>query len=277
MTMARLAATFWGVRGSIACPGAATLRYGGDTACVEIRAAGRLLIFDAGTGIRRLGAALAAGGAPVEADLFFSHTHLDHVCGLPFFAPLYRPGNRLRLWAGHLLPERRLEATIAALMAAPFFPVKPGVFAAAPTFHDFRAGETLDLGGGLALRTAPLRHPDGATGYRVDFGGRAICYVTDTEHVPGRRDAAIVALARGADLLIYDCTYSDASFAARIGWGHSTWEEGARLCDAAGVARLAIFHHDPDHDDATMDGIAAAAAAARPGTVVARDGMTLTP
>jgi phosphoribosyl 1,2-cyclic phosphodiesterase len=275
--MALLAATFWGVRGSIACPGAATLRYGGDTACVEIRAGGRLLIFDAGTGIRRLGAALAAGDGPVEADLFFSHTHLDHVCGLPFFAPLYRPGNRLRLWAGHLLPERGLEATIAALMAAPFFPVKPGAFAAAPAFRDFRAGETLDLGGGLALRTAPLAHPDGATGYRVDFGGRAICYVTDTEHVPGRRDAAIVALARDADLLIYDCTYTDARFPAHAGWGHSTWEEGARLCDAAGVARLAIFHHDPDHDDATMDAIAAAAAAARPGTVVAREGMTLAP
>jgi phosphoribosyl 1,2-cyclic phosphodiesterase len=162
-------------------------------------------------------------------------------------------------------------------MRDPFFPVPMANLVAARELNDFVGGTPLDLGRGLVLRTAVLNHPNGATGYRVDHAGKSICYVTDTEHVPGRRDQAVMDLVRDADLLVYDCTYSDAQFGSKIGWGHSTWEEGIRICEEANVHRLAIFHHDPSNDDARMDEIAASAEEMRPGTVVAMEGMTLVP
>ncbi|WP_439514979.1 MBL fold metallo-hydrolase [Oceanibaculum nanhaiense] len=275
-----LTVRFWGVRGSIACADPAMMRYGGNTSCVEVRCGDRLIILDAGTGLKPLGEALAAmgaaTGAPVEADLLLSHTHLDHVTGLPFFRPAFDPGNRLRLWAGHLYPIRRLREVLAGLMAPPLFPVPLDIFRAIIAYEDFRAGEELPLGGGIAVRTAPLNHPNGATGYRIAYGGRSVCYITDTEHREGQRDPAILDLAAGADLMIYDSTYTDAEYPLYRGWGHSTWEEGVRLAEAAGVGQLAIFHHDPNHDDSFMDGVATAAAQARPGTIVAREGLELT-
>ncbi|MCC7275596.1 MAG: MBL fold metallo-hydrolase [Alphaproteobacteria bacterium] len=266
---------FWGVRGSIACAGPQTARYGGNTACVELRCGGHTLVFDAGTGIRPLGLALAREPA-ADLDLFFSHTHLDHVLGLPFFAPALTAGRRLRLWAGHLLPAMTLEAAVRRMMTPPLFPVPVETLRADLEFRDFRAGETLRPCTGVTVRTAPLDHPDGATGYRVEHGGRAVAYVTDIEHRPGERAAAVVDLVRGADLMIYDSTYTDAEFVERKGWGHSTWEEALRVADAAGVGRVVLFHHDPGHDDDFMDAVAAAAAISRPGTVVAREGETLT-
>ena len=143
--------------------------------------------------------------------------------------------------------------------------------------HDFRAGETLEPRPGIRIRTAPLNHPNGATGYRVEFGGKAACYVTDTEHVIGELDENILELIQGADILIYDSTYTDDEFETYVGWGHSTWQEGVRLCQAAGVRTLAIFHHDPGHDDAAMDRIGEQLAQAFPGAVVAREGMILVP
>lgn len=274
--MPAFSVTFWGVRGSIACPGPDTLRYGGNTACLEVRLGQRVVILDGGTGLRRLGAKLDRAGA-VDADILFTHTHLDHICGLPFFSSVYAQGNRFRLWAGHLLPAHTLREVLAEMMRAPLFPVPITVLGAELEFHDFNAGKPIDLGGGLVVRTAVLNHPNGATGYRIDHAGRSLCYVTDTEHVPGRLDPNVVELARGADLLVYDCTYTDAEFPRYAGWGHSTWEEGVRLCEAAGVRRLAIFHHDPARDDAAMDEIAAAAEERRPGTIVAMEGMTLNP
>ncbi|MFI4988273.1 MAG: MBL fold metallo-hydrolase [Alphaproteobacteria bacterium] len=268
--------TFWGVRGSIACPGPEYVRYGGNTSCLEVRCGSRLLIFDAGTGLRQLGRHLDAQGA-VDADIFFSHTHFDHITGLPFFSPAFKPANHFRIWAGHLLPEHRIYDVLSGLMMAPLFPVPLDVLKANISYRDYKCGETLEPHPGVVIRTAPLNHPNGATGHRIDYAGRSLCYVTDTEHQHGHLDKNILGLIEGADVLIYDCTYTEAEYPRFVGWGHSTWEEGARLCDAAHVKTLVIFHHDPSHDDTIMDGIAATAERARPGTVVAREGMVLSP
>ena len=267
---------FWGVRGSIASPGPETVRYGGNTSCLEVRCGGRLLIFDAGTGLRGLGDALNRAG-PVDAELFLTHTHFDHICGLPFFAPLFQPGNRVRLSAGHLQPEHDLKKVLVEMMMAPLFPIPPDRFLADVVYRDFAAGRTLTPAPGITLRTAPLNHPDRATGYRIEFDGRAICYITDTEHEPGRADASVLSLIENAEIVIYDSTYSDAEFAAFRGFGHSTWQEGVRLADAAGIKTLVIFHHEPARTDAELDDIAAVADSMRPGTVVAREGQTLEP
>ena len=267
---------FWGVRGSLACPGPATLRYGGNTSCLEIKCAERSLIFDGGTGLRPLGEHLDRAGA-IDTDIYFSHTHYDHVCGLPFFSSAYSAGNRFRLWAGHLLPDYTLRYVLSEMMMAPLFPVPIKVLHADLSFHDFRAGETLHPAPGIVLRTAALNHPNGATAYRVEYAGKSICYVTDTEHVPGKPEEAVLGLIDKADIVIYDSTYTDDEFDAHRGWGHSTWQEGLRLADAAGVKRLVIFHHDPAHDDAFMDRIAAEAERRRPGTVVAAEGLILRP
>ena len=265
---------FWGVRGSIACPGPETVRYGGNTSCLEVRCGDDLLIFDAGTGLRALGLHLDGNGK-VDADLFFSHTHFDHVCGLPFFSSMFEKTNAIRMWAGHLRPDYTLRQVLFEMMMAPLFPVPPDIFGAATAFNDFDGGDTLTPKPGVVLRTAPLNHPNGATGYRVEYGGRSLCYVTDTEHVVGTADENILRLIEGADLVIYDSTYTDEEFGGYVGWGHSTWQEGVRLCERAGVGKLAIFHHDPGHDDAFMDRVAERADIERPGTVVAREGLIL--
>ncbi len=271
-----LSVHFWGVRGSVATPGPDYVRYGGNTSCVEMRCAGRLLVFDAGTGLRPLGDSLKANGA-IDVDLFFSHTHFDHVVGLPFFSPFYAAENSFRFWSGHLTSQPCLSEVLKQMMQAPLFPVPFDIFGAQIEFKDFTAGETLEPWPGIAVRTGALNHPNGATGYRVEHGGKSACYVTDTEHRPGEPDRNILELIGGADILIYDCTYTDDEFPTYAGWGHSTWQEGARLCEAADVGQLAIFHHDPSHDDRIMDEIAREAEEMRPGTVVAREGMILRP
>jgi len=144
-------------------------------------------------------------------------------------------------------------------------------------FRDFEYGDALAPRKGITIRTAQLNHPNGATGYRVEHGGKSICYVTDTEHRPGELDREILRLIEGADIFIYDATYSDDEYPNYAGWGHSTWQEGVRLADEAGVGTYVVFHHDPSHDDTFMDEVAKAAKAARPGTVVAREGMVLIP
>jgi phosphoribosyl 1,2-cyclic phosphodiesterase len=264
---------FWGVRGSIACSGPRTQRYGGNTSSIEMRCGGRLVMFDAGTGLRYLGNAL--GAERLDTDLFFTHTHFDHVCGLPFFRPFFRPENRFRLWAGHLADGMTLRRVLGEFMMSPLFPVPPQVFRAGMEYREFRPGDTLEPAPGIVLRTAALNHPDGATGYRLEFGGRSVCYLTDTEHVPGSPDRNVLGLIAGADLVIYDSMYTDEEYAAYVGWGHSTWQEGVRLCKAAGVKRLAVFHHDPEHDDDMLDGVARAVDREMPGSIVARDGLVV--
>ena len=266
---------FWGVRGSIACPGPDTIRYGGNTPCVEVRCGDRVMIFDGGTGIRALGATLLKNAAAKDLDIFFTHVHIDHVAGLPFFAPFFAEDHHLHLWAGNLLPSHRLEDVVRKLISSPLFPIEVEVFKAHIEYHDFRAGETLTPRAGLSIRTEALDHPDGATGYRVDYEGRSVAYITDTESRSAEIDQNIIGLAHNTDLMIFDTTYTDAELPSRIGWGHSTWRQGIRLANAAGVKTLCLFHHDPDHDDAFMDAIGAEARAERPGTIVAKEGLKL--
>lgn len=270
---------FWGVRGSIAAAGPETAQVGGNTSCVEVRAGDgadeTLIILDAGTGLRRLGESLRA---PLAAHLFLSHLHWDHIQGFPFFGPAYAPGNRIRLYA----PERctaggDVRAALDAQMRAPHFPVGLDAMRAQLSFGAVAAGAVVRVGDAVAVQAAAAKHPNGCLAYRVDAGGRSVVYATDTEHdASGRIDRALLELARGADVLIYDAQYTSDEYAAKRGWGHSTAEEGARLAEAAGVGQLVLYHHDPTHDDWQVARIEAATRARFPATVAAREGLVLT-
>ncbi|HVZ09172.1 MBL fold metallo-hydrolase [Rhodopila sp.] len=252
-------------------PGSTTQRYGGNTSCIEVRCGDHLLILDAGTGLRALG-----NGLPdqVDADLLLTHTHLDHIVGLGFFEPLMRPGTRLRLHGGHLaLPA--LTSALSAALSPPLMPDLWSLVGKGLSIGVLAAGRPVELHPGLSVTAEHLRHPGGSVGFRIEWRGRCVAYVTDTEHVPGQPDQAVLRLAREADIFIYDCNYTDDEFAQRIGWGHSTWQEGVRLAYAAGARRLVLFHHDPWRTDDALDKLGTAAAAALPGTVAAAEGMVL--
>lgn len=265
---------FWGVRGSIPCSDPGVSRYGGNTSCLEIRCGEHLIVLDGGTGVRYLGRSLNQSD-PLDADVFLTHTHFDHVCGLPFFGPFYNPRNTFRIWAGHLSPDLTLEQVLIDMMMAPLFPVPLTIFAANMSYHDFRAGESVNVKPGITARTTELNHPNHATGYRIDYKGKSFCYLTDTEHTKDRLDGNILELIEGADYVAYDGMYTDDEYPDRVGWGHSTWQEGVRLCDAANVETFVLFHHDPDHTDDFLDGIAERLEARRPGSMVAREGLVI--
>ncbi len=278
---------FWGVCGSVPSPGPATARYGGNTPCVELRAGNRVLIADAGTGIRALGDALVAerAGAPVEAHLFIGHTHWDHIQGLPFFAPLYRAESLITLYGvpGATKPFRDV---IAAQMASAYFPVRPEDLAARPTYVELRGPVQV---GETRVTYHYLNHPGITVGFRFEHDGRSVCYLSDHEpyarlnargEFMDKEDAAVARFAADADLLICESQYTPDEYRRRRGWGHSTFEDVLDLAARAKVRRLALFHHDPAHDDAAIDGIeadCARASAARGGPQVfaAREGLEL--
>lgn len=265
---------FWGVRGSIACPSPTHIKFGGNTSCVEVTAGPHRFVLDAGTGIRCLSKVFLRSDVDT-VRLLLSHTHWDHINGFPFFRPAYDPKRRVHILAGHLKNHGGIQKVLSQQMHEPVFPVPLEAMKAIVEFEDFQAGETLSLYPEVRIRTTPLNHPNGGTGYRIEHAGRSACYVTDTEHVPGKPDPNILGLIEGADLVIYDSTYTDEEFPRHIGWGHSTWQEGMRLCRAAKAKRLAIFHHEPDHNDAFMERIEAEAKAAWDGNLVAREGMEI--
>ncbi|MGF1567845.1 MAG: MBL fold metallo-hydrolase [Nodosilinea sp.] len=268
---------FWGVRGSIACPGARTVRYGGNTSCVEMQVGGQRLIFDGGTGLRELGVSLLAE-MPLEAHLFFTHSHWDHIQGFPFFVPAFVRGNRFNIYGAIAPNGSTIEQRLNDQMLHPNFPVPLQVMGADLKFCDLDIGETVHLGE-ITIENALLNHPGEAVGYRVTWGQRSVAYITDTEHFPDRLDDNVLALAHQAEVMIYDSTYTDAEYhdpkSSKVGWGHSTWQEAVKVAQAAGVKTLVIFHHDPTHDDDFMEQVAIDTAAAFPHSVVAKEGMVL--
>ncbi|WP_274626769.1 MBL fold metallo-hydrolase [Arvimicrobium flavum] len=265
---------FWGVRGSIPVSGAQYARYGGNTACIEIRSGNRRLILDGGSGLRPAGDALRASGIE-EIDVFLTHTHYDHVIGLPFFHPLYMPSIKLVLWSGHMWGRTSTLQLFEDFMRPPWFPVNVDSCRCHLDCRDFAPGDTLSPREGVVIRTGSLNHPGGCVGYRVEWEGRSIALISDTEHIPGKLDATVLELIRDADLVIYDATYTEAEMKRYRGFGHSTWQQGIKLCEAAGARRLALFHHDPSRTDAELDEIEAQARARFAGAFAARDGMTV--
>lgn len=250
-----LSATFWGVRGSIPAPGKTTLRYGGETTCIEVNVGGRPVVIDCGSGVRRLGVALAKR-KPQKIDVLFTHTHLDHICGLPFFCLAYDPTIKLNLWAGHIKLGDTLDEIVERLMSPPIFPVATSALANT-WFRSFQGGETIDLGEGLTVRTVCLNHPGHAVGYRFDHNGSSLAVITDHEHGKVETDSAIAELVSGASVMIYDAMYLDSEYPNYVGWGHSTPGEAMKLAEAAGVSHTVLFHHDPNRTDDQLDQIAA--------------------
>lgn len=274
----------WGCRGSLATPGADTLRYGGNTSCVEVRSGtGDVVILDAGTGMRPLGVALAEEGV-TRVHVLLSHLHLDHLQGLGFFRPLFRPDREIHIW-GPASPVQSLAERIATYMSPPLFPVSLTDIPAKVEFHD--APEDPVQIGTLSVVAAPVTHQGPTVGYRIEEDGRSIVYLPD--HEPGLgfgledRPPDWVSghqLANGADVLMHDAQYSDEEYPRHVGWGHSAIGHVVTFARGASVGRLVLFHHDPYHPDAELEELLAAArqlwgAAGADHVVAAWEGMTI--
>ncbi len=259
-------ATFWGTRGSIPTPGAHTVRYGGNTPCVAVEGGGQLVILDAGTGIRGLGAQLVErqNGA-VRAEILLSHTHWDHIQGLPHFKPFFAAGNEVRIRASQQ-GAATLETILRLQMHPAVFPVPLDALAAQLTVEQVTTGD-FEVGP-FVVQAMRLRHPGTTLGFRLTprSGGASLAYVTDNELGPGgdydlpstwRRD--LVTFLGGVDVLIHDAMYTPAQLELHRGWGHSTYEEALSLAADAGAKKLVLFHHEPEHGDEAMDRVMAAA------------------
>jgi phosphoribosyl 1,2-cyclic phosphodiesterase len=245
-----LTVSFHGVRGSTPSPGSATARYGGNTSCVEVRANSQILILDAGTGIRDFGPKLTAefGSQSIEAILLISHTHWDHIQGLPFFGPAYSTENMIRV----LAPKGGGETVKRALrnqMDAIHFPVPFEKLTGLSAVEELGSNDVAL--GTLRLRVAALNHPGGCAGFRIEANGRSIAYLPD--HEPSENDWELVEFVQKVDLLILDTQYSETEYPGHRGWGHGCLANSVALAVNAGVRELALFHHDPSHDDDQID------------------------
>lgn len=265
----------WGARGSTPTPGASTLRYGGETTCFELRAGDALILVDCGSGARSLGMDLCGQG-PRKFDLLFTHTHLDHICGLPFFKPAYDNRFEVTAWAGHFEDETSLVDIVSRIMSPPIFPVAAKTLKAVD-FRTFQAGDILPREDDLKISTVRLNHPGGACGYRFDYQDKSICIITDHEHGIPEIDDTVETFVEGADIMIYDAMFTDDEYPTYKGWGHSTWQKALELARKANVRVPVIFHHDPRRSDDALDEIAIAVNDAHPGALVASEGMILRP
>jgi len=273
--------TFWGVRGSYPVPGAATVRYGGQTSCVEARtASGECMIVDAGTGLRALGNKLAreSGGAPGQYHVLLSHVHWDHIQGLPFFSPAYIPGTKISVYA-LLTAANELDQVIGGITRHEFFPMPLEAVPAQFQFHQVEPGVDFVVGG-FHVTPIALNHPFGSVGYRIDGDGQSWAYVADTapfdrvlhkQHflsgpeplseddrvALGAMRDALVARLHGVDTVVYDTHFTPDEYARFPHYGHSTPDQAIAICAEAKVRRLVLYHHAPAHGDDQMDKIAA--------------------
>ena len=271
----------WGCRGSLATPGPDTVTYGGNTSCVEVRLGdGTLIVLDAGTGIRRLGAALG-DDAPQTIHLLLTHLHIDHLEGLGFFGPIWRESTELHVW-GPPSPRRTLAQRVARYLSPPLFPIELSTIPARITFNDV-PGEPWPIGA-ATISADSIFHPGPTVGYRVEENGNALAYLPDHEPALGP-DLAVATrdwvsgcgIAGGVDLLLHDAQYTADEYAERIGWGHSSVDHAVRVAQLAEARRLVLFHHDPQHSDHDLEDLLEHAyrAAGNGGVILAREGMEI--
>lgn len=259
---------FWGTRGSIAVSDPAAMRYGGDTSCVEVRVGDTLLIFDAGTGIRRLGASLMSDPTfKGTGHILLSHFHWDHIQGFPFFRPAFVSGNTFKIY-GAFRADSRLEDCMRGQMGSLYFPIEmsdmPGTFEFIELLEQDVEVE------GLKVTSGQLNHPQGCYGYRVETPDGIVTYCTDTEPYPDRLDEKVIELAKDADVFICDCQFTPEEYqAGKQGWGHSTWHDAATMARQANVKQLVLYHHDPYHSDDEVDKILGKARELFPNTIAA--------
>jgi phosphoribosyl 1,2-cyclic phosphodiesterase len=256
-------ARVWGCRGSLPAPGPETVRYGGNTSCVEVRPAdGRLVVIDAGTGIRELGVSMGEN-LPARTDILLTHLHLDHVEGLPFYPPVWQPDCEVHVW-GPGSPNRSLRQSVATFFSPPLFPVHVDDLPGRVTFHDV-AEEPWELGTVTAL-AMPVTHPGPTVGYRLEEDERVFTYISDHEPALGLdletaspEWVSGYGLARGADVLFHDAQYTEEEYPSRVGWGHSSIAHTVQFGLLAKVRRLYLFHHDPMHGDDALEAMLARA------------------
>jgi phosphoribosyl 1,2-cyclic phosphodiesterase len=267
---------FWGTRGSIPSPGPPTVHYGGNTSCVEVRLEdGTLIILDAGSGIRPLGATLGA----CDAVVLLSHYHWDHIQGFPFFNSAYIPTSSIRIF-GPEFEGQGPEEYLSGQMMTPYFPAAPSQMHGVVGFHvtPFAPCEPFEIGT-ATIRVARLSHPSVTLGYRIEERGSTFVYISDNEVdiAPPDLLEGIIALAAGADVLIHDCQYTEGEYVMRRNFGHSTPRQAVRVAREAGARRLITFHHDPSHDDEQVEALAeeARALAGRIPVSVAAEGETI--
>jgi phosphoribosyl 1,2-cyclic phosphodiesterase len=269
--------TFCGTRGSVPVPEREFDTFGGNTSCVMLAFDnGRIALLDAGTGIRRAGRLIAERGIAQFDNLLIglSHTHWDHIQGFPFFTPAYDPRRRLTLaLSGHAGQTADLESVFTTQMQQEFFPVPLTGMGAKIAFWQPEE-QDVAMTSGVLIRTERHGHPGGAHGYRITEEGKTVVYCTDVEH--GERiDPGVVALASGADLLIHDAQYTPGELKAKRGWGHSSWEQAIEVALETKVGQLALFHHDPEHDDAFLLGVESDCQRLFPNAFLAREGLTV--
>jgi phosphoribosyl 1,2-cyclic phosphodiesterase len=272
---------FWGTRGSIPAPGLGTLKYGGNTACVEVRCGEELIIIDAGSGIVGLGTELSKG-APVKASILFSHLHWDHIQGIPFFGPAYMSGNEFKLY-GSKDWDTKLEYALRLQMQSPSSPASLAGLRAKMEYIDvIEDGAAFKVGSKdqITVRSVELNHPNTSFALKIEYSGKNLVYASDTNNVP-KPDEKLVGLARGTDLLIHDAQYTNEEYyglkdgISREIYGHSTPEAAAKVAAAANVKKLFLFHHDFLHDDATIERMVQVASAIFPNTAAASEGMVI--